>query len=105
MDNTSGQLKPEGWLCIVFVCICIRLLMRRHHFIGSFAGEASFYWLSERGGTILNGKIGRRWVKIFIDVQNYGAGWLEFYFMVYALCLKGWLSRLNYFMEYCKILT
>ena len=69
--------------------------MRRHHFIGSFAEEASFHWLSEseRGGTILLGKIGRRWVKIFIDVQNqwgvhcqnYGAGWLEFHFMVYAL--------------------
>ena len=36
---------------------------RRHHFIGNFGEEAPFYWLFERGGTILLGKLGRRLMK------------------------------------------
>ena len=58
---------------------------RRHHFTGNFGEEALFYWLFERGGTILLGKFGRRLVKFFIFVLNYAGGWSQFHFMVHAL--------------------
>ena len=49
--------------------------------------KAPFYWLIERGGDILFGKIREevgRW-SFFIYVQNYAGGWLKFHFMVHAL--------------------
>ena len=60
--------------------------MRRHHFIGNFGEERPhfigylreeepFYWVDLGGG----------WWSLFIYVQNYAGGWLEFYFMVHAL--------------------
>ena len=61
--------------------------MKRHHFIGNFGEEAPFYWLIERGGDILFGKVWEevgRW-SFFIYVQNCAGGWLEFHFMVHAL--------------------
>ena len=39
--------------------------MRRHQLIGNLEEEAPFYWLFERGGTILLSKFGRRLVDFF----------------------------------------
>ena len=48
---------------------------RRPHFIGYLSGEAPFYWVNS----------GVSWRTLFIYVQNYAGGWLEFHFMVHAL--------------------
>ena len=60
--------------------------MRRHHFISNLGEETPVYWLFERGGIPLSGKFGRRLVVfLYIYLQNYAGGWLEFHFMVRAL--------------------
>ena len=41
LDDTSGQLKLEGWLYVVLI------------FYTLFYEEAPFYWHFVRGGTIL----------------------------------------------------
>ena len=63
LDDKDDQLKLEGWLYI-FV-IFIRFLMRRHHFIGNLEEEPPFYWLFERGGTILLSKFWSRMAEFF----------------------------------------
>ena len=45
--------------------ILLVILDRRPHFIGFLREEAPFYWLFERGGTILLSKSGRRLVDFF----------------------------------------
>ena len=80
LDDTSGQLKLEGWLYIVFI------------FYISFNEEVLHlpitvkrdYWYFEIGGTILLGKFGRRMVEISIYIQNYAGGWLEFHALLRA---------------------
>ena len=57
-----------GGLAVYYFCCCTILLAiwrRRHHFIGSFGEEAPFYWLLQRGGTILLGKFWRMLVELF----------------------------------------
>ena len=82
-DDTSSQVKLEGWLYIVY--IVSPFLMWRHHFIGNFGKEAPFYWLFQRGGTVFWVNLGRGRLSFFIYAQNYAGGWLEFNFMVHAL--------------------
>ena len=87
LEDTSGQLKLEGWLYLLFL-----------FFYTLFNEEAPFYWQFARGGTILLVILVRRphfigslvnlvggWWSFFIYVQNYAEGWLEFNFMVHAL--------------------
>ena len=64
----------------------IPFLVRRHHLISNLGEETPVYRLFERGGIPLLGKFGRRLVVfLYIYLQNYVGGWLEFHFMVHAL--------------------
>ena len=47
LEDTSGQLKLEGWLHLLFLFFR-PFLRRRHHFIGNYGEEASFYGLFEK---------------------------------------------------------
>ena len=61
---------------------------RWHDFIGNFGEKAPFYWLFEKGGTILLGQFRRRLMMelTFMSKTMLEVGWrLEFHFMVHAL--------------------
>ena len=72
-----AQFRRGGTILLV-------ILERKHHFIGYFREEAPFYWVY----------LGEGWWSVFIFVQDYAGGWLEFHFMVNAL--PGGLVRLFY---------
>ena len=104
MDDTSGQLKLEGWLyivCFVYTLfhwpslggtILCAIQERRHHFIGNFG---------EEGTTLLasSGKrhhfIGYIWEKVggtflFLSKTMLEVGWI---FILWSmLYLEGWSS-------------
>ena len=50
--------------------ILLAIWERRHHFIGNFGEEAPFYWLFERGGTILLGKLGRKLMEFLLFMSK-----------------------------------
>ena len=92
LNHTSGCLKLEGLLYIVFIfCFIFNeeapfhryFRERNYHIIGNLGKEAQLYWLLERGGTILLGEEVGRFLLTF--VQNYAGCWLTFHIVVYAL--------------------
>ena len=55
----------------------MKVCERRRHFIGDRNEEAPFYWLFERGGTILLGKFVRRlrcWIFLFVSKTKLQVG-------------------------------
>ena len=60
--------------------ILLSILERRVLFIGNLSEEVPFYWQFKRGGTILLGKFGRRFIEFFFDVHNFAGCCLEFNF-------------------------
>ena len=107
LDDTSGQLKQEGWLYIVLILYAL------------FNEEAPFYWQFGRGGTILLVILERR--PFFISYlseeapfcwANLGGGWGSILFMSKTmlevgwsfilwsmLYMEGWSSRSSYFLS------
>ena len=65
LEDTSGQLKLEGWLYLLFLFF-IPFLMRRHHFLAIIVRRPHFMGSLRREGTILFGKLRRRLVEFFL---------------------------------------
>ena len=56
---------------MIFYNFFMPFLMRRHHFNNDNSGdEAPFYWLFERGGTILLDKFRRKLMEFFLFMSK-----------------------------------
>ena len=79
--------------------IFLSVLERRVLFIGNLSEEVPCYWQFKRGGTILLGKFGRRFIEFFFDVHNVaGAVVWSFVLMVRVILLvwpKIWAILFN----------
>ena len=112
-DDTSGQLKLEGWLYIVFNfftivneeallywqlarggSILLVILVRRLHFIDYLGQEAPFCWVNLRGC----------WSSFsFMSKTMLGIGWS--FILWPMLYLEGWSFRSSYFIGVAQTST
>ena len=75
--------------------IFLSVLERRVLFIGNLSEEVPCYWQFKRGGTILLGKFGRRFIEFFLmSITLLAVGW-SFILMVLVILLvwpKIWVT-------------
>ena len=93
MSWSRWQVVNWSWLYIIFIAITLfheeaPIREGGHHFIGNYGEEAPFYWLFQRGGTIL--------------LVNLGGGWWSFLYLCPKLCWR--LARQSKWLTWCIML-